>query len=190
MRLLQEKLEKTQIQGFDEKNKFWAEKNLCTLPSHLLNRIGELGNCRELIPEKTHIFDYPPDIMDPLYRANTIMVISSFHLCYLNPYLDFAKKGIKVFLILEKPNYRKFVSAFRDDVREFVNMRNTELFVCAHKIDLASCIITDQFISFSIISKNGRFYNHEILSFEKKALSWGKELFSYYMDMSELITRV
>jgi predicted transcriptional regulator len=163
---------------------------LCTLPSHLLNRIGELGNCRELIPEKTHIFDYPPDIMDPLYRANTIMVISSFHLCYLNPYLDFAKKGIKVFLILEKPNYRKFVSAFRDDVREFVNMRNTELFVCAHKIDLASCIITDQFISFSIISKNGRFYNHEILSFEKKALSWGKELFSYYMDMSELITRV
>ena len=41
-----------------------------------------------------------------------------------------------------------------------------------------------------MISKNGRYYNHEMVSFEKSALEWGKELSNYYRDMSEQVTKV
>ena len=84
----------------------------------------------------------------------------------------------------------KLISDHRKDVEEFLNMENTRLFVCDNKIELASSIVTDLFMSLSMISKNGRYYNHEMVSFEKSALSWGQELFSYYMDMSEQITQI
>jgi predicted transcriptional regulator len=78
------------------------------------------------------------------------------------------------------------ISDYRADVEEFLNLENTLLFVCDHKIELASSIVTDFFISFSMISKERRYYNHEMVSFEKTALVWGQELFNYYRDMSKL----
>lgn len=179
------------FQVFDENHDYWARQDLRILPSHLLDRIGELGNCKELVPERTHIFDYPPEIMDPLYRSETVMEVSSFFRPgYPHLYLDLAKKGIKVSLVLERPIYMKLISDHRKDVEEFINMENASLFVCDNKIELASSIVTDLFMSLSMISKDGRYYNHEMVSFEKSALSWGQELFSYYMDMSEQITQI
>lgn len=179
------------FQVFDENHDYWARQDLSTLPPHLLDRIGELGNCKELIPERTHIFDYPPEIMDPLHKSKTIMEVSSFFRPgYPHLYLDLAKKGIEVSLVLERPIYIKLVSDYRKDVEEFVNMRNTRLFVCDNRIELASSIVTDLFISLSLISKDGRYYNHEMVSFEKSAISWGQELFRHYMEMSEQIQQV
>jgi predicted transcriptional regulator len=134
------------------------------LPSRLLNLIGELGKCKKLIPEKTHIFDYPPKIMDPLCRSKTVIIISSFLPCYLNLYLDLSKRGIKVSLVLEKTIYRKLISDCRNELKGYINIENQLLFVCEDKIELASYIISNQNITFSMISKDGRYYNHEILS--------------------------
>ncbi|MFZ2500267.1 MAG: helix-turn-helix transcriptional regulator [Methanosarcina sp.] len=179
------------FQVFDENHEYWARQNLCTLPPHLLDRIGELGHCKELVPERTHIFDYPPEIMGPLYRSRTVMEVSSFFRPgYPGLYLDLAKRGIQVSLVLERPIYRKLISDYLKDVEEFLAMENTCLFVCDHKIELASSIVTDRFISLSMISKDGRYYNHEMVSFEKSALPWGQELFNYYKDMSEKITQI
>jgi predicted transcriptional regulator len=179
------------FQVFDENHDYWARQNLRTLPLHLLERIGELGSCRELIPERTHIFDYPPEIMDPLYKSKTVMEVSSFFRPgYPSLYLDLAKRGIEVSLILERPIYERLASDFRADVEEFLNLKNANIFVCDNKIELASSIVTDRFISLSMISKEGRYYNHEMVSFEKSALSWGHELFSYYKDLSEQITQI
>ncbi len=176
---------------FDENHDYWARQDLRTLPPHLLDRIGELGSCRELLPERTHIFDYPPEIMDPLYRSRTVMEISSFFRPgYPSLYLDLAKRGIEVSFVLESPIYEKLVSDYRTDAEEFLNLENTRLFVCDHKIELASSIVTDRFVSLSMISKEGRYYNHEMVSFEKSALAWGQELFNYYKDMSEQITEI
>lgn len=179
------------FQVFDENHDYWARQDLCTLPSHLLDRIGELGHCKELVPDRTHIFDYPPEIMDPLYRSKTVMEISSFFRPgYPSLYLDLAKRGIKVSLVLEKSIYGKLVADYREEVKEYLDMENTCLFVCDSKIELASSIVTDRFISLSMISKDGRYYNHEMVSFEKSALSWGQELFNYYKEMSEKITDI
>jgi len=179
------------FQVFDENHDYWARQDLSTLPPHLLDRIGELGNCKEIVPERTHIFDYPPEIIDALYRAKTVKEVSSFFRPgYPNLYLDLAKKGIEVSLVLERPIYMKLVSDYKKDVQEFLNMENTRLFVCDNKIELASSIVTDLFISLSLISKDGRYYNHEMVSFQKSAFSWGQELFGYYMEMSELITQI
>ncbi len=179
------------FQVFDENHDYWARQNLRTLPPHLLDRIGELGSCKELLPQKTHIFDYPPEIMDPLYSSRTVMEISSiFRPGYPSLYLDLAKRGIEVSLVLERPIYEKLVSDYRADVEKFLNLKNTGLFVCDQKIELASSIVTDRFLSLSMVSKEGRYYNHEMVSFEKSALVWGQELFNYYKDLSEKIARI
>jgi predicted transcriptional regulator len=41
-----------------------------------------------------------------------------------------------------------------------------------------------------MISKERRYHNHEMVSFEKTALVWGQELFNYYRDISEQITEL
>lgn len=179
------------FQVFDENHDYWARQDLRTLPPHLLDRIGELGSCKELLPDRTHIFDYPPEIMNPLYRSKTVMEVSSFFRPgYPSLYLDLSKRGIEVSLVLEKPIYEKLIAEYRADVEEFLNLENTRLFVCDRKIELASSIVTDCFVSLSMISKEGRYYNHEMVSFEKSALVWGQELFNYYRDMSEQIIQI
>jgi predicted transcriptional regulator len=179
------------FQVFDENHDYWARQDLRTLPPHLLDRIGELGSCKEIVPEKTHIFDYPPEIMGPLYKSKIVMEVSSFFRPgYPDLYLDLAEKGIEVSLVLEKPIYVKLISDYQKDVQKFIHMENAHLFVCNNEIELASSIVTDRFISFSLISRDGRYYNHEMVSFEKSALSWGQELFSYYLGMSQQITRI
>ena len=110
-------------QVFDENHDYWARQDLCTLTPHLLDRIGEFGNCKEIVPKRTHIFYYPPEIMDLLYRSKRIMEVSSFFRpWYPNLYLDLAKKGIEVSLVLERPIYLKLISEYRKDVEEFINM--------------------------------------------------------------------
>ncbi len=179
------------FQVFDENYDYWARQDLSTLPPHLLDRIGEFKNCKEIIPERTHIFDYPPEIIDPLQRSRTVMEVSSFFRPgYPHLYLNLAKKRIEVSLVLERPIYTKLISDYRKEVEEFINMKNTRLFVCDNRIELASSIVTDHFVSLSLVSKDGRYYNHEMVSFEKSAISWGQELFSYYMEMSEQIQQV
>lgn len=176
---------------FGDNFDYWARQDLRTLPPHLLERIGELGKCSEIIPEKTHIFDYPPEITDPLQRSGVVMEVSSFFRPgYPYLYLDLARKGIEVSLVLEKPIYEKLVSDYRKDVEEFITMKNTRLFICRNKIELASCMVTDLFISLSLFSKDGRYYNHEMVSFEKSAIFWGQELFDFFLEISEQIKRI
>ncbi|MCQ1534499.1 winged helix-turn-helix domain-containing protein [Methanosarcina sp. KYL-1] len=176
---------------FDENHEYWARQDLHTLPGHLLDRIGEIGSCRELVPDRTHIFDYPPEIMGPLYKSTTVLEVSSiFRPGYPGLYLDLARKGIEVLLVLDRPIYEKLVSGYREEVNEFISMENTSLFVCDHKIELASGLVTDRFISLSLVSKDGRYYNHEMVSFERSAFAWGQELFSYYRDISEQVTEI
>jgi len=93
-------------------------------------------------------------------------------------------------LILEKPIFEKLISDHKKDMEEFLNLENTRLFTCDQRIELASSIITDRFISLSMVSKDGRYYNHEMISFEKSALTWGRELFDYYKDLSEEIFQI
>lgn len=176
---------------FDENHEYWARQNLYTLPQHLRERIGELGSCREIVPERTHIFDYPPEIMDNLYKSKTVMEVSSFFRPgYPGLYLDLAKRGIEVSIVLDFPIFEKLASEYRADVEAFINMENASLYVCEHKIELASSLVTDRFTSVSLFSKDERYYNHEMVSFEESAFSWGQELFAYYTDMSEKITKL
>jgi predicted transcriptional regulator len=50
----------------------------------------------------------------------------------------------------------ELVSDYREDVEEFFNMENTGLFICDNKIELASSIVPNYFISLSLVSKDGR----------------------------------
>ena len=64
-------------------------------------------------------------------------VSSFFRPGYPGLYLDLANKGIEVSLVLEKPIYRKLVSDYRPQVEEFLNLENTQIFVCENKIELS-----------------------------------------------------
>ena len=173
---------------FDENHEYWARQDLYTLPQHLRERLGELGSCREIVPERTHIFDYPPEIMNNLYRSKKVMEVSSvFRPGYPGLYLDLAKRGIEVSIVLDSLIFEKLASEYRNDVEAFINMENTSLYVCEHKIEMASSLVTDRFTSVSLLSKEGRYYNHEMVSFEESALAWGRELFTYYRDMSKQV---
>ncbi|HII02164.1 TPA: winged helix-turn-helix domain-containing protein [Methanosarcinaceae archaeon] len=176
---------------FDENHEYWASQDLYTLPQHLRERLGELGSCREIVPDRTHIFDYPPEIMNNLYRAKTIMEISSFFRPgYPGLYLDLVRKGVEVSIVLDRPIFKKLASEYRADVEAFISMENASLYVCEHNIELASSLVTDRFTSISLVSKDGRYYNHEMVSFEESAFAWGQELFGYYRDMSKQITEL
>jgi len=81
------------LQIYDENRDFWSEPDLSSIPFNLLTRIGELGLCRVLKPNLSHIFKVQEDIIKCMMASSRIMVlVSAVHPAYHLACLEFIER--------------------------------------------------------------------------------------------------
>lgn len=179
------------INVFEENLEYWASRDLSAIPDHLLKRIGELGHCTLIQPDLNHMFELPREVIDNMYKSNNIMAISScFHPSYPSLFLEIAKKGIDISIILTVSTFEKLKNEFRKNTEEFLKMSNAELHISNGSIKLTAAAITDRFVFLCFFDKDQRFDLQYIMSFDESALKWGEELFQYYTNQSTPVTNL
>lgn len=169
---------------FDKNPEYWGETDLNAFPPYLLDRIGELGNFELYYPKKAYIFNRAPQVENGLKNAKTIIEISSvFRQEYVSKYMEIAKRGISLTLILTRDVIRRFEEEFFENYQKLMLLENVRIFMCPD-LKLASCVVTDRFLSLSLFAKNGNYCNHDLISRDESALLWGTDLFHHFRSLS------
>jgi len=175
---------------FEKNEDFWADRKLTPVPPHLIKRINELGDYRLIEPDISHTFDLNPELIKYLSTSNCIHIfLSYFHPQFPTFFLDLARKGIEISLILSEAVYLRFEEDFRKEGEEFLKMGNARLFILEKKeIEIPALITsTNRIMILGLFNESGRFDRQYVISFGLEAIKWGEELFEYYKNMSKEI---
>lgn len=179
------------ISVFEENEYFWSQRKLDTIPASFLKRIGVLKCCQLIGPG----IDNWSDLSSGLVRyfdesAKVMLLYSYFHPSIPSFSLELAKKGVELRLVLSKDLFERFCEDFRTEGEKIFAQENVTIFVRTEKTDEipAGIAITESKLLLGLINKKGKFEEQYILSSEPSALSWGKELFEYYIEGSRKIS--
>ncbi|WP_321430867.1 winged helix-turn-helix domain-containing protein [uncultured Methanolobus sp.] len=176
---------------FEDNKQYWENHKVKGIPAHLLERIEEMGSCELVEPELNRMYELPKKFTDNLIQSKYIMEISSsFSPAYPYKYIELARKGVRISLIITEPVFERFETEYFEQLQDYLGIENTELFVCKDDIGFASSVVTDRFLSLTLFYKTGMFHNHAMLSFETNALMWGEDMYHFFRKISEEVSGV
>ena len=176
---------------FEDNKQYWENHKVKGIPAHLLERIEEMGSCELVEPELNRMYELPKKFTDNLVQSKYIMEISSsFSPAYPYKYIELARKGVRISLIITEPVFERFETEYFEQLQDYLGIENTELFVCKDDIGFASSVVTDRFLSLTLFYKTGMFHNHAMLSFETNALMWGEDMYHFFRKISEEVSGV
>ncbi|AAM31180.1 MULTISPECIES: helix-turn-helix transcriptional regulator [Methanosarcina] len=178
------------LEVFEKQEEFWTDRKLTPIPPHLIKRISELGNYRLIEPDLSHTFDLNPEFVKNVSNSNHIlMFFSYFHPQFPSFFLDLARRGTEISLVLSESVYARLEEDFKKEEKELLKMENTGLFILDEKeVEIPAVVVSsDKIMLMGLFNESGRFDRQYIISFEAGAIEWGKELFEYFRDMSREI---
>lgn len=178
------------LEVFEKEEEFWIDRKLSPVPPHLRKRINELGDYHLIEPDLSHAFDLNPEFVKYVSDSSRIhMFLSYFHPQLPIFFLELARKGIEISIILGESVYARFAEDFRKEGEEFLKMNHTGLFVLDKKATEIPAVIvaSDNIMILGLFNENGRFDRQYLTSFGPGAIKWGEELFEYYMGMTREI---
>lgn len=171
---------------------YWTSHSVECIPAHLRNRIGDLSKCTfSEPPDRTHLFEPHKEFIENLMKSKIIHGTASiFHPSYPSFFLSLAQAGLDVSLIVTPPVYERTRTEYKAELREFLKFKNANFYVCTTKMELAH-VVTDTFLSLTLPFPDGTFdHKEDVLCFDSIALQWGEDLFAYYRDRSDRITKI
>jgi predicted transcriptional regulator len=179
------------ISVFEENEYFWSQRKLDTIPVPFLNRIGVLKCCQLIGPGIENWSDIFPESVKKLNESTKVTLLFS----YFQPYipslcLELAKKGVELRLVLGKDSFERFRKDFCSEGGKILAQENATIFVRTEEtVEIpAGIAVTESRLLLGLINKKGKFEGQYILSSEPSALSWGKELFEYYVKGSRKVS--
>lgn len=172
------------VRVFEENYDYWINHDFTAIPESLLNRIDELGNYFMLEPDLNRLFEIPEDFRSNLLESRRIkMFLSYFNPLHVEMYLELAKKGAEICLILTEPVFERMKADYYEDLKFLVESKNVEIYICDKNVTLKD-VVTERFCSLVLFDKKGKFDHQRLMSFDESALKWCEELFLYYKDRS------
>jgi predicted transcriptional regulator len=178
------------ISVFEENEYFWSQRKMDTIPVSFLRRIGVLKSCQLIGPVIDNWSDLSPESVRYFDESSKVMLLYSyFHPFLPSLCLELANKGVELRLVLSKDLFERFCKDFRSEGEKII-AENVTIFVWTEKTDEtpAGIAITESKLLLGLVNKKGKFEGQYILSSESSALSWGKELFEYYIEGSRKIS--
>ena len=179
------------LELFEENFEYWAERDLQGIPPGLRKRLWELGTCKLIKPDLERMFEFDPEFMDNLNRAEHIFEsITYFHPALITLCRDIANKGVKISLLVTEPVLRRCIEDYREDLLHFLGLENVKLFLHSGELRIASLTVTDDSMTLSLFPRKRHFDGESLVSYDPCSLNWGMELFNHLLKNAEQITEI
>lgn len=174
------------IEVFEVNEDYWKTHDLTSVPDFLLDRIDELGHCELLEPDVEHMLETPKAFIENIASSNEILTfVSYFHPEAPSLYADLAEKGTKITLCMAENVILRLFSSFPEEAERLSISENSKIFVCQKPAPIPSIVVTDRFLSLKLFENGGKLRDQILISTEKKALDWGRDLFWHCMEVVE-----
>ncbi|HET8686270.1 MAG TPA: winged helix-turn-helix domain-containing protein, partial [Methanosarcina sp.] len=160
---------------------YWIEHDLSGIPQYLLNRIGDLKNCKLDEADPSQIFEPSTELLNFFSSSSYLLVFSSFYRPEFLPlYTKLGRLESDVTLIFTESVIEKILHNYEKKIRKLATLQNTELIVCKDGVKLAELMVSDRGMMISLFDSNGRFYHNYMSCSEPEAVNWARELFEFY----------
>ncbi|MCQ6963795.1 hypothetical protein PV02_12095 [Methanolobus chelungpuianus] len=165
---------------------YWENSDLTAIPVNLYQRIGKLKNSTIYNYNLDDICDCPVQLREGIGASKDVLTFMPF-LPPLQPslYLGPMSKGTHVTMILTKSIMEKMKREFPLEYEKHLRSPNCHLYLCDEDILRPMIVVTDNFLLLGFFKKNGVYGNKELMSYDKRALEWGRELCRHYISISE-----
>jgi predicted transcriptional regulator len=168
-----------------ERDNYWIEHDLSGIPHYLLDRIGDLKDCKLVKADPSQIFEPSMELLNFFSSSRYLMVFSSFYRPEFLPlYSKLGRLESDVTLIFTESVLEKILHNYERKIRKIAKLQNTELFICNDGVKLAELIVSDLGMIISLFDSNGRFYHDYMSCSEPEAINWARELFEFYKSRS------
>lgn len=177
------------LEVFDD-DEYWKTHDLSAIPAHLRIRFGDLRGYRLISSSAEELYDSHHEFLEIIQRSRSVKGFAPIlHPIYPRFFLELAKRGVEIALVLTRSVYMKCEREYGDMLREGMSHSNARLFVTEEDFRFAF-VVTDIFLSLTLYFKDGRFDTGVDLNCTApKALAWGEDLFRYCMERSYPATR-
>jgi predicted transcriptional regulator len=167
---------------------FWQDHDLSPIPPPLLIRLSDLAQSRVLTVGIEDLFESHPEFRENIARSRTIRGISPiFHPIYPALFLDQARRGVEITLILTDRVYTKILEDYSEMLIQGLQYENARLYTHAGDLRLA-LTVTDVFLSLGLFYPNGIYDSiHDLMGSDTAAIAWGDDLFRHYLGQSRQV---
>jgi len=169
---------------------FWLTHDLSGIPPHLLDKIGWLRDSILIECSATDVFKVYQEYIDMLKDAKEIKGVSfMFFPEYPSIFQELIlKKKIDIQLVLIKEVIDKVLEATGPEfLKKALGNEESKLKIYIIKEGpKAAFTVTDYFLSFGLFNHDGSYdWNRDLLSYDKKAIAWGRKFFEWYLKRAE-----
>lgn len=176
------------VNVYVENHEYWETRDLSEIPYHMRKRIGNLTHCELLVADRDCLFEFHPTFVDNLINSKHVMMTSST----LQPqtvslFSKLLRNNSKLSVVFTELIFDKFLDDFPEEFRCFLSHENMRISIRSGYIGPLTLVVTDTFMALWLFDKNGRFDGTTLISYEKSALKWGQELFTYYSSISNMV---
>lgn len=173
---------------YAENHEYWETRDLSEIPYHMRKRIGNLTHCELLEVNRDCLFEFHPTVVDNLINSKHVMMTSStFQPQTVSLFSKFLKNNSKISVVFTELIFNKFLDDFPEQFRCFLSHENMSISIRSGHIGPLTLVVTDTFMALWLFDKKGRFDGTTLISYEKSALKWGQELFTYYSSISNMV---
>jgi predicted transcriptional regulator len=178
------------VRVFEESYDYWTNHDFTAIPEYLLNRIDELGNYFMLEADLNRLFEIPEDFKNNLLVSKNVkMFLSYFNPLHVDMYLELAKKGAELCLILTEPVFDRMKMDYFKELKSLMESKNVQIYICDKNITLKN-VVTERFCLLVLFDKKGKFDHQRLMSYDESAFKWCEELFTYYKNMSTRLDKL
>ena len=169
---------------FDKNLPYWYNRDLNSIPDHLLDRIGELGNITLIEPDLDHMYELEESLVTSLKGSSSIKaMVPFFHPMQIDIYVELAKSGKILDLLLTESVCSRIQDEYTEKFSMLTSSENVRVVVCGDCVQPVSMNIGDNFVYISLLNSSGRYDHRDICSYDESAVLWSNELFEYYLSM-------
>jgi predicted transcriptional regulator len=164
---------------------YWGTHQLDFIPPYLLQRINELGPC-DLIKIGLHeIFEEDKQFTKEAKMSKSVYTMSSFVFPnFEQTFSELIANNVNIFIIISKELYEKLISDNPERSQALIDNPNIHLSVYPNRFDFLSVSINDYSCMLKLLTEQGVSDNKRVICSSDSAISWGKELFEYYLKNS------
>lgn len=167
---------------------FWLTHDLSGIPPHLIEKIGCLKDSTLLEGTATDIFKVHTSFINLLASAKKIRGVSSIFVPeYLLLFEELIlKKKADVELIVTKGVLGKMDEEIGE--KNFTDKSSKFKLYLTEEDTKAAFTVSNFFLSLGLFHVDGTYdYNRDLVSYDKKAIEWGEELFGWYLNRAERV---
>lgn len=176
------------INIYAENHEYWETRDLSEIPYHMRKRIGNLTHCELLEADRDCLFEFHPTFVDNLINSKYVMMVSStFQPQTVSLFSKLLKNNSKLCVVFTELIFDKFLEDYPEQFRSFLSHENVRISIRSGHIGPLTLVVTDTFMALWLFDNKGRFDGTTLISHEKSALEWGRELFTYYSSISNLV---